>query len=282
MAKIKGVCKNIDDCSKAQGREVQEVEKALPFICEECEKPLVKTEGGSIGGNGGGPNKKVAAIVIGTLVLLGGGIAIYSLLDKDAPKAEDVIDKPQPIVVEKPSITLVEAISLNKDSLKLYIGDADTLHATLTPSVVDSYKLQWTSEDPAVATVEGGIVKAVTNGKTVITIKDLESGIVATSHILVAEKESEKDKSTGSIPRGTPSSGQFSYGRWSGGSKNGKPHGTQITFTFTSSHQIDSRDPKNRVASAGDYVIGEYDNGRLVQGRWYKKSGGFESVIIGK
>lgn len=79
------------------------------------------------------------------------------------------------------------------------------------------------------------------------------------------------------------SSGTYSlgYGTWKGGWLNGKPHGNG-TLTYSSSQTIDSRDSKGRVAQPGDYVIGEWDNGHLVQGRWFKNDGTKEAIIIGK
>lgn len=77
------------------------------------------------------------------------------------------------------------------------------------------------------------------------------------------------------------SSHSLGYGTWTGGWKNGKPHGTG-TMTYSTSHTIDSRDSKGRVAQSGEYVIGEWDNGHLVQGRWFKKDGSKEAIIIGK
>lgn len=77
------------------------------------------------------------------------------------------------------------------------------------------------------------------------------------------------------------SSHKLSYGSWTGGWKNGQPHGAG-TMTYSTSRTIDSRDPKGRVAQPGEYVVGEWDNGHLVQGRWFKKDGTKEAVIIGK
>lgn len=73
----------------------------------------------------------------------------------------------------------------------------------------------------------------------------------------------------------------LSYGTWTGGWKNGKPHGTG-TLTYTQATLIDSRDPKGRVAQPEEYVIGEWDNGHLVQGRWFKNDGSKEQINIGK
>lgn len=79
----------------------------------------------------------------------------------------------------------------------------------------------------------------------------------------------------------TSTSHKLSYGSWTGGWKNGQPHGTG-TMTYSTSHTIDSRDTKGRVAQPGEYIVGEWDNGHLVQGRWFKKDGSKEAVIIGK
>lgn len=93
---------------------------------------------------------------------------------------------------------------------------------------------------------------------------------------LAAEEEAnaaaQKKATTGSV----------SYGKWTGAWKNGKPHGTG-TMTYRESHLIDSRDPQKRTALAGDYIIGEFSDGKLVQGVWYDKSNNQKgSIIIGK
>ena len=52
---------------------------------------------------------------------------------------------------------------------------------------------------------------------------------------------------------------------------------------FKESHVIDSKDPKKRMAEAGDYVIGEWADGHLVQGIWYGADNQVKgSVIIGR
>ena len=89
-----------------------------------------------------------------------------------------------------------------------------------------------------------------------------------------SDKSSKKEKDSS----GTHNLG---YGTWKGGWSDGKPHGSG-TLTYTSSRTIDSRDSKGRVAQPGEYVIGEWDNGHLVQGRWFKNDGSKEAIIIGK
>lgn len=74
---------------------------------------------------------------------------------------------------------------------------------------------------------------------------------------------------------------KLGYGTWKGSMKNGKPHGSG-TMTYSSEKVIDPRDSKGRVAQPGEYIIGEWDNGNLVQGRWFKNDGSKEVIIIGK
>lgn len=74
---------------------------------------------------------------------------------------------------------------------------------------------------------------------------------------------------------------KLSYGTWKGGWKNGMPHGNG-TLTYSVTTVIDNRDSKGRTAQPGEYVIGEWDNGHLVQGRWFKNDNSKEVIIIGK
>lgn len=60
------------------------------------------------------------------------------------------------------------------------------------------------------------------------------------------------------------------------------PNDVNGRMVFKSSHVIDSKDPKKRVAEAGDYVIGEWVDGHLVQGIWYGADNQVKgSVMIG-
>lgn len=61
------------------------------------------------------------------------------------------------------------------------------------------------------------------------------------------------------------------------------PNDVNGRLIFKSAHLIDSRDPKSRMAEPGDYVIGEFADGHLVQGIWYGSDNVVKgSVIIGK
>ncbi|MBR1427120.1 MAG: hypothetical protein IJ609_01055 [Paludibacteraceae bacterium] len=67
--------------------------------------------------------------------------------------------------------------------------------------------------------------------------------------------------------KAAPAQPKLDYGKWNGGWKNGLPHGTG-TMTYTKQHLIDKRDPQQRTAEKGDYIMGEFYEGKLVQGVW--------------
>lgn len=70
MAKIKGICKNIDgDCSLAFNKTVQEAEKD-DFVCSECGAPLKEAPAAGKPAGGGGGNKLIP-IIIGAVVAIG-------------------------------------------------------------------------------------------------------------------------------------------------------------------------------------------------------------------
>lgn len=74
---------------------------------------------------------------------------------------------------------------------------------------------------------------------------------------------------------------ELGYATWNGGIKNGKPNG-KGTMTFSTSHVIDSRDSNKRVAEAGERIEGNYINGHLDDGRWFKSDGSTEYILLGE
>jgi len=92
-------------------------------------------------------------------------------------------------------------------------------------------------------------------------------------------RQTSRERSV-TIQTGTKNLG---YGTYKGSLVSGQPHGVNGRLIFKSSHVIDSRDPKGRVAEPGDYVIGEFYEGHLVQGIWYDADNQVKgSIIIGR
>lgn len=70
--------------------------------------------------------------------------------------------------------------------------------------------------------------------------------------------------------------------RFSGKTIGGYPDG-RGKYEFRKRRRIDMHDAKERMAEPGDYVVGEWQNGHLIQGKWYCADGTLkEVVIIGK
>jgi len=95
--------------------------------------------------------------------------------------------------------------------------------------------------------------------------------------------EEEAKKKPEEVKKPQPSTGGSSKNLGYATFKGSWPNDVNGRMIFKSSHVIDSKDPKGRVAEAGDYVIGEWADGHLVQGIWYGADNQVKgSVIIGR
>ncbi len=72
----------------------------------------------------------------------------------------------------------VTGLTLSSDKLTVEKGSTEALIATVTPADASKKGVTWTSDNPGVATVSGGVVKGVSPGKAVITAmaKDTTNG----------------------------------------------------------------------------------------------------------
>ena len=82
------------------------------------------------------------------------------------------------VVVRYPEIS----VALNKQSLRLAIGDTSTLTATITPTV-SGLTPTWATSNASVATVSNGVVTAVGTGECDITVTVREAS--ASCHVTV-------------------------------------------------------------------------------------------------
>ena len=124
-------------------------------------------------------------------------------------------------------------------------------------------------------------IKAAQEASEQQRIKDSLDAVAAAE----AAKKQEAEKKTEPAPAAQkpakPASGSKNLGYAT--FKGSWPNDVNGRMVFTSSHVIDSKDPKGRVAEPGDYVIGEWSDGHLVQGIWYGADNTVKgSVIIGK
>ena len=83
-------------------------------------------------------------------------------------------------------IVKVVSVSLNKSSLKLNVGEKETLTATIAPENASDKSVSWSSSDESVAQVDGsGKVTAVKAGKATITVTTTDGGKTAKCEVEV-------------------------------------------------------------------------------------------------
>lgn len=101
----------------------------------------------------------------------------------------------------------------------------------------------------------------------------------------VAPTSAPEKKEVESVKKSTIATGNrldLGYATYIGRIKNGVPHDENGRMTFKEKHLIDKRDSQKRIAAPGDYIIGEYVDGKLVQGVWYNEKNTVKgSIIIG-
>ena len=265
MAIKKGICKNFGECSLADDKIVQEVD-STNFVCEECGSSLYECDGKNIdrsnsntdpntttGTGNGGKTVKILLGCVAGLAVLGG--AVYAFLG----------GKTDP-----------EQITLDKTVSELEIGQSETLKATVKPDEA-TCQLEWTSSNPDVVSVAGGLVTAVAPGTAEVAVQVVESEVLkAVCEYTVPQKEAdgkdipeevEKDK----VQEGTPvGSVNLGYATYQGDVKNGKPHGNG-TMMFKSNHLVPGT--KDTYAAEGEQVIGAFRDGEINMGTLYQKNG---------
>ena len=73
----------------------------------------------------------------------------------------------------------VTGVSLNSNSETLDIGGSVTLTATVSPSNASNKNVTWSSSNTGVATVNNGVITAVSNGSATITVRSAEDSSIS-------------------------------------------------------------------------------------------------------
>lgn len=81
----------------------------------------------------------------------------------------------------------VTGVTLNASSGELTVGGEATLVATVLPETASNKAVTWSSSKPAVASVNNGVVKALTEGTATITATTVDGGFTA-SYALTVKK----------------------------------------------------------------------------------------------
>ena len=240
-------------------------------------------------------DENVVKVQDGVLTANKAGKAIIKVFVKEQ---QEISATCECIVVEKD--VDAETIDIQEDPLILRPGGHQQMTVKSTPEDQNE-NIIWSSSDESIATVSPrGKVEAIKVGAVLIIAKTERTGISDTAKVSVEgpaempEGNTADSKATAPAPKPAPVSKSAPTSKPaapSSGSKNlgyatfkgSWPNDVNGRMVFKSSHVIDSKDPKKRVAEAGDYVIGEWAEGHLVQGIWYGSDNQVKgSVIIGR
>jgi len=251
-----GLCTNNDmdgegnPCPKCSSKELQRISHNHKFECSECGSPLTKVPPPQTWWD------KYKWFVIAPLaaVVLGGCIFGVVALTGDSEKSTKQ-ETNTVVTVDSDSIKVAQMIIMDqkvKDTINAVVSvDSDSIKASLLAA--ENQRLK-----DSLAAVEAA------------NAKKKETPI---------EKPSVAPVSTSRPTSPVSSKKNLGYAIFKGS----WPNDVNGRMEFKSSHVIDSRDPKGRVAEPGDYVIGEWSEGHLVQGIWYGADNQVKgSVIIGK
>lgn len=85
----------------------------------------------------------------------------------------------------EPSSVSVSSISLNMNDISLNVGKSETLTATIYPTNATNKNVLWTSSNTSVATVNNGVITAVSAGTSIITVTTLDGNKTSSCTVTV-------------------------------------------------------------------------------------------------
>lgn len=142
-------------------------------------------------------DENIAKVENGVVTGISEGTAIITVTTEDGGKTASI-----PITVASNEVVPVESVSLNKQTLSLEVGDTTNLVVSFNPSNASNKNVKWTSSNEKVATIsDTGIIKALSEGKTTITVTSEDGNKTATCELTVVKKTNTDDdiyKSDGS------------------------------------------------------------------------------------
>lgn len=281
-----GICLN-DSCTKCKTKEVQQISAHKEFVCAECGKALRECPP---------PRPSFLAkywkLILGVVVMLLLVILALFIIPGISSKSDtqNPIEQPSPqtpidtededdnneddMEAEEVNVTQMTFMETESD-MQMKPGAEKNLNIDCEPGNANE-EILWTSSDESVATVsENGLVKAVTAGTSIIKAVATRSN-VETSIKVTVKKEKAPVSDGGGVKNGNGHL-ELGYASYDGDFQNGRPHGNG-TLTYKQSHKILSS--KDYVASPGEQVIGNFANGELRMGTWYKNDG--NQVVVKK
>ena len=116
----------------------------------------------------------------GTVTARRGGQAIITVTTADGSKTATCTVRVR-IQIGEP----VQSVGLNKTELALEVGKTGTLEAKVEPSDATNKNVTWSRSNPEVATVDNGVVTAVSAGEAIITVTTEDGAKTATCKVTV-------------------------------------------------------------------------------------------------
>lgn len=240
----KGICKNVGLCNNANSHKTIIInDDNEEFVCPDCGEPLEPVNEEEENKPSNGNNRTLLIGIVAAVVIIGGILfAVFSGGDESTPATKEA-----PVAtVDSDSIAKANAdAELQKEKAR-----ADSL-----AKVAEDAQAKSQQAAPVAQPTTKTAAKPTSNRKA------------------EAPKPQAKASSNGKL--------RLSYGTYSGDMKDGYPDGMG-RLTYTSSRQINRYDSKKRMASPGDYVIGEFVRGFFVHGKHFDSDGNLiETLIIG-
>lgn len=98
---------------------------------------------------------------------------------------------------EQPNVTHVTGIRISDTAITLKEGEEQQLTYTITPDNASDKSVTWTSLNPNVATVSGGLVHAVSEGVTSISVMSKDGNYSSTCRVTVNKDQQQPDEGGG-------------------------------------------------------------------------------------
>ena len=125
-------------------------------------------------------NPEFATVDNGVVTAVSAGEAIITVTTEDGAKTATC-----KVTVNAPQTVPVTGVTLDKAELTLEKGSTGTLEAKVEPSDATNKNVTWSSSNPEFATVDNGVVTAVSAGEAVITVTTEDGAKTATCKVTV-------------------------------------------------------------------------------------------------
>ena len=204
-------------------------------------------------------NENTIRFVNGKLLAISPGTSIVTIQHDGHSISYDV----------KVSGESVTGINLNKTNTEIKEGNTQTLTATILPENATNKNVTWNSSNENVATVNKGIITAISTGKATITATTEDGAKKATCNVTVLEKDIKKIE-----VKNTPTKTTYIKGEildLTGGK-------IQVTHEDSSTEIIDMKDDTVSVTGYNEQVLGK----QTLTVKYKEKTTTFEVEVMNK